>query len=714
MRYSEFQSQLDCGHYYSTKVEEGTYHRGDGYYHWLHEKDTKDMDYGEKHDYEEKIKKDSSLSKYPFKEDWFYVGTFLGDNENFKCEGIDSEFYNENNSHFIQLENYQYLSKEYPINFDNNRDTDSLIKYYFNKHIDTLLESKKYVILTLDYENTDVNIQKLISYVLNRFTSSSDYSYDGVDNDFYELLEEQYHVNQNGFFHLRTNDVPDTHNNSTSLHYIIPNSEVIYDGKFPLYKILMGKQYNDVIYRKEEFNGGSSQDFHYDKVGLMYLPFEVNYDKDEDDSYITTKKLLDDYKDNIVRVNISPKEVYERLSQKVIQTLNEIDTPMISNKNYEVGLDGISTLRITDEFKDKELVVNYDDEVDDNTKVKMVMDNIDTSIDETKSSVKEYQKKTKQHIEDLMKEIKSVSKKVDESVDDVMNTLDGIEVKSNIEELTDTTIQRKINSLQKGNHSLGDSNGIFQTVLTNMDYETISRLRKSKVRNLKMIFNGSTLYKDEKGLVLHNRDNSRWSSNKPKYKGLDYLTTELGREYYLDLENCYDSILNGNSNFRTHCERNILELIKNGIEDLISNTKDKSLKDTFKKDIKNLNYYLNTSEYYDNHNVVFPRIQQIQKNKIRFGSVFRIFFNTWLKETEKRLTDVVPNEKEYEFQRDKYNPNQVFGDETYKEKDSWDNERICRKPIKWYWSSSENFIQHPMIGDPDSWNEFLKREKSYF
>jgi len=388
---------------------------------------------------------------------------------------------------------------------------------------------------------------------------------------------------------------------------------------------------------------------------------------------------------------------------------------MISNgyRDYGIGLDGISTLKITDEFKNKELVVNYDDDLDDNTKVKMVMDNIDTSIDETKSSVKEYQKETKQDIEDLMKKIKSVSKKVDESVDEVMNTLDGIEVKSNIEELTDTTIQGKIDSLQTGNHSLGKTNDVFQKVLHYMDYETISRLRKSKVRNLKMIFNGSTLYKDEKGLKLH--DGRYWDTYNRKYMGLDYLTTELGWEYYSDLENCYDSILNGNSNFRTHCERTILELIKNGIEDLISNTKDKSLKDTFKKDLKNLNYCLNTSEYYDNHNVVFPRIQQIQKNKIRFGSVFRIFFNTWLKETEKRLTDVVPDRKEYEFTKDKYHDNQVFKDETYKWKGPYDDDdRIYRKPIKWYWSSSENFIQHPMIEDPDSWNEFLKREKSYF
>ena len=79
---------------------------------------------------------------------------------------------------------------------------------------------------------------------------------------------------------------------------------------------------------------------------------------------------------------------------------------------------------------------------------------------------------------------------------------------------------------------------------------------------------------------------------------------------------------NGLVAFTSNSNVNIVD-----IEDLISNTKDKSLKDTFKKDIKNLNYYLNTSEYYDNHNVVFPRIQQVQKNifKIEEDNSTRLF-----------------------------------------------------------------------------------------
>jgi hypothetical protein len=112
--------------------------------------------------------------------------------------------------------------------------------------------------------------------------------------------------------------------------------------------------------------------------------------------------------------------------------------------------------------------------------------------------------------------------------------------------------------------------------------------------------------------------------------------------------------------------------------------------------------------------VVFPHIQT-QKNEYLFGGIFRLFFYNWIEDTEKRLTDIVPDRKKYENYGDKYHDNQVFGDETYKTKFPYDdNERIFRKPIKWYWSSNENNIQHPMIEDPDSWNEFLKREKSYF
>lgn len=570
-----------------------------------------------------------------------------------------TEFYNKNNSLFVEPNYYDRDSERLGLNF-----------HRFLMRNDYL--NKKYLVFPLDIQIDEETLVKEFSHILNyRINDRIDDEYSYRErNTIVELFEQDCplpssfrSINRSQIFDYK-NGFYDVCDDKT--YFIIPRTDLVYNQKFPLVKFV--DHYLNIL--KNE-NDDSYDNYTYGEIYLQFddveLPIDLIYNlNDHNEHWRMVNQELEDYQNNTSKINLSLVEMFDKGYSHIQSESPSIEVKSLSyeggNYHNELKSEHYDQHQLYynghSGFGDDRVYIGEDEgvnkleqldqtELSDQEKVDIINTDLTDLNKQSVKDIKKFNKQYREKYETLLTDLKKQFNRVQEEVKEKVKTLSETTDFSTNDFVEQNRLSQLFNNSLNidcdetiynglfGRYSFNNDRGLFNK----FDIETL-RLFKNKDTKFDTIFKGY-------GVQLFDTSKPKWEGrNKTKVSKhkVEMFIEDYSKKYFSNLSTSkgrtIDLIKNGTSTLHIYVFENIINDLKSELNDLndqiLSNnrmdqSKRQRLSDILVKDIEIVENYTKDQNYFKSQDLFdFGQIENLNENDNLINNYSQIIDQTFI------------------------------------------------------------------------------------